>query len=112
MEFSAKGVEVTQQGTTSELRVSFIASTVTVQTCPGHNAFKLLPHTCSADSDAATFASPLAEIEQDEPVLFELEAGLQGGLESERGLYRFDLVLVQDDAEPGQGLVYLVLWKS
>lgn len=109
MEFSAKGVEVTQQGTTSELPVSFIASTVTVQTCPG---LKLLPHTCSADSDAATFASPLADIEQDEPVLFELEASLQGGLESERGRYRFDLVLVQDDAEPGQGLVYLVPWKS
>lgn len=62
MEFSAKGVEVTQQGTASEPPVSFIASTVTVQTCLGHNAFKPLPHTCSTDSDAATFASPFAEI--------------------------------------------------
>lgn len=61
----------------------------------GTQRFRLLPHTCSAGSDAAMFASPLAEIEQDEPVLFELEAGLQGGLESERGWYRFDLVLAK-----------------
>lgn len=107
MEFSAKGVEVSQQD--SKLPVSVIASAVIVQTCLGQNAFKLLPHTCHTDGDVAKFASPLAEIGQDEPVLFKLEERLQEGLGSLHGWYLSGLVLAQNGAETVQGLVYLVL---
>ena len=52
-ESTAKGVEVTQQGTAQDLPESFITSLVTVQTCLGCDlpvVFNSLPSTCSSDN--------------------------------------------------------------
>lgn len=72
---------------------------------------QVLPHTCSSDSAEARLTSPLRQIEQDELFLVWTREELQGGWESGFSWYLFDLVLAQDAAEPGQGLVYFPAWK-
>lgn len=113
-ESTAKGVEVTQQGTALELPESFITSPVTVQTCLAYSgllvAFNFLPHTCSSDN-RSMFASRLTGWARDYLSCWNWRR-LQGGLGSECKLCLFGLELAQDAAEPGQGLVYLTLWKS
>lgn len=65
MEFSAKGVEVTQQDW--EPPVCVVASAVVVQTCLGQDAaVEPSAHTCSTDGDVAV-SFILAVIGQDQP---------------------------------------------
>lgn len=65
MEFSAKGVEVTQQDW--EPPVCVVASAVVVQTRLGQDAAVQPPvHTCSTDGDVV-FGCTLAVLGQDQP---------------------------------------------